>query len=181
MARHRYVKGKTVETVHGDINYFSESNIVDNGQFVNHTGKQNGIFYTDENSDITVNDLVVDGYWSDSRNNKITKALLGETVRFHIETKNVPNKINLLIRVYEWNRINNIRLGSIKSVTILNNTGYFEFYLNKKYWKKLLKNTGEGYSSPRKWDSKFSWKKPIKFTICHREENSIRSLSSRLS
>lgn len=37
------------------------------------------------------------------------------------------------------------------------------------------------YSSPRKWDSKFSWKKPIKFTICHREENSIRSLSSRLS
>ena len=122
MARHKYVKGKTVETVHGDINYFSESNIVDNGQFVNHTGKQNGIFYTDENSDITVNDLVVDGYWSDSRNNKITKALLGETVRFHIETKNVPNKINLLIRVYEWNRINNIRLGSIKSVTILNNT-----------------------------------------------------------
>ena len=37
------------------------------------------------------------------------------------------------------------------------------------------------YSSPRKSDSKFSWKKPIKFTICHREENSIRSLSSRLS
>ncbi|WP_434978722.1 class I SAM-dependent methyltransferase [Daejeonia sp. YH14] len=39
----------------------------------------------------------------------------------------------------------------------------------------------EDYSSPQKSDSKFNWKKPIKFTICHREENSIHSLSSRLS
>ena len=45
----------------------------------------------------------------------------------------------------------------------------------------IVESAAEVYSSPRKWDSKFSWKKPIKFTICHREENSIRSLSSRLS
>lgn len=144
MARYRFVRGKTVETVYGDINYISESEIVDNGLFVNHEGKQNGNFYGNNNSNITIDDLIVDGYWTDLNNNKITKALLGETVRFHIKTKEVPNNTNILTRVYEWNRLNSIKLGNLKTVTIVNNKGYFEFYLNKKYWKSLLKNLGEG-------------------------------------
>ncbi len=40
---------------------------------------------------------------------------------------------------------------------------------------KLKLFNKEKYSSPRKSDSKFNWKKPIKFTICHREE--LRSTS----
>jgi hypothetical protein len=100
MGRNRFVKGKTVEIVHGDINYISESDIVDNGIFVNHEGNKNGNFYGNENSEIIIDDLIIDGYWTDLKNNKITKSLLGETVRFHIVTKNVPDNINLLIKVY---------------------------------------------------------------------------------
>ena len=112
--------------------------------FVNHEGKKNGNFYGSDDLDLTIDDLILDGFWTDLKNNKITKALLGETVRFHINTKNVPNDTNLLVRVYEWNRINNIKLGNLKSTTIIDNKGFIEFFLNKKTWKKLLKNTGDG-------------------------------------
>lgn len=167
MTRYRFVKGKTKEIVHGDINYISESDIVDNGQFVNHVGNENGNFYGNASSDVIIDDLIKDGYWTDLKNNKITKALLGETVRFHIKTKNVPDNITLLVRVYEWNRINNIKLGSLKSVTIINNTGYFDFFLNKKYWKKLLKSVGEGkelelYSKITGWGSSIEKGKYLK-------------------
>lgn len=143
MARIRYVKGKVTELVHGDINYISESNIVDNAMFINHDGKKNGNFYENENSG-TIDDIIIDGYWTDLNDNKIEKAILGETVRFHIKTNNVSNNTNFLIRVYEWNRINDIKLGSVKTITIIDNKGYFEFYLNKKAWKNLLKSIGEG-------------------------------------
>lgn len=143
MARIRYVKGKVTELIHGDINYISESAIVDNAMFVNHNGGENGIFYGNENSN-TIDNIIIDSYWTDLNDNKITKAILGETVKFHIKTHNVPNNTNFLVRVYEWSRINDTKLGTIKAITIIDNKGYFEIYLNKKAWKNLLKSTGEG-------------------------------------
>ena len=75
MARIRYVKGKATELIHGDIHYISESDIVDNAMFVNHNGGENGIFYGNENSN-TIDNIIIDSYWTDLNDNKITKAIL---------------------------------------------------------------------------------------------------------
>lgn len=143
MSRTRIVKGKITEIVHGDITEISAKHIEDNGLFVNNIAKGK-IHYQDIKGDKTIDDYIIDGYWTDLQDNKITKALLGETVRFHITTKNVPNDITMLVQVYEWNRVDNTRLGNINIITIYGNTGYFDFKLNKKKWKELLKNTAEG-------------------------------------
>ncbi len=42
---------------------------------------------------------IIRGYWTDEDDNKITEALIGETVKFHIETKDIPNgdKIEMIL------------------------------------------------------------------------------------
>lgn len=44
MSRNRFVRGKTRETVHGDINYISESDIVDMACLLIMKGKRMEIF-----------------------------------------------------------------------------------------------------------------------------------------
>ena len=34
---------------------------------------------------------IIKGYWTDENNNRITEAVIGEIVKFHIETKDIPN------------------------------------------------------------------------------------------
>lgn len=42
---------------------------------------------------------LIRGYWTDEKDNVITEALIGETVKFHVETKDIPDggKIELLL------------------------------------------------------------------------------------
>ncbi|MFV0531971.1 MAG: hypothetical protein ACK5MD_11125 [Flavobacteriales bacterium] len=42
---------------------------------------------------------ILKGYWTDENDNKITEALIGETVKFHVETKDIPNgkKIEMIL------------------------------------------------------------------------------------
>ena len=42
---------------------------------------------------------IIRGYWTDEDDNKITEALIGETVKFHIETKDIPDgeKIEMIL------------------------------------------------------------------------------------
>lgn len=44
----------------------------------------------------------VKGWWTDNKNKSITKAHIGDTIRFHIETKDIPDGEEITFTVYDW-------------------------------------------------------------------------------
>ena len=87
----------------------------------------------------------VTGYWTDLKDKKIEKAILGETVRFHIiGTTNIPDGIKVLVQVYEWNLLINTKLGERKDITFKDNQGHLDIFLDQEKWEKLLDDPGEG-------------------------------------
>lgn len=47
-------------------------------------------------------DYFVKGWWSDKNDTPITKAHVGDTIKFHIETKNIPDNGEVTFTVYDW-------------------------------------------------------------------------------
>lgn len=47
-------------------------------------------------------DYFVKGWWSDKNDTPITKAHVGDTLRFHLETKNIPDNEEVTFTVYDW-------------------------------------------------------------------------------
>ncbi len=80
-------------------------------------------------------------YWTDLKNNKITNAVLGDLVRFHIEKTGIKREV-FDVKVYEENFFLDEKIDELE-VEINKNKGYFEFRLQND-WEKKLKKTGEG-------------------------------------
>ena len=51
---------------------------------------------------------IIKGWWTDDGNNKITEARIGDTVRFHIVTKNINDGEILNLTIRDWDGILNI-------------------------------------------------------------------------
>jgi len=44
----------------------------------------------------------IDGWWSDEKDNPIRNAYVGQTIKFHITTINIPNGEEISFDVYDW-------------------------------------------------------------------------------
>lgn len=97
-----------------------------------------------------INQYIEQVYWTSAKptgNNDIPigKALLGEKVYLAIKTKNIPNNIVFLVRIYEYNKVTKNKRLFDTDVIIKNNFGATkELDLEKsEKWLDLLKETGE--------------------------------------
>lgn len=50
-----------------------------------------GIYFGEPQEPTTGGKYIIKGYWTDEKDNRITEALLGETVKFHVETQDIPD------------------------------------------------------------------------------------------
>lgn len=78
---------------------------------------------------------IIDGQWTDNNNNSITKTILGDKVRFHIETKNI-DKGTLKLTLRDWDgklNIDDYPKGAPKNITINSNKGFIEFIIPKDW------------------------------------------------
>jgi len=66
-------------------------------------------------------------YWTDLKDNIITKAVLGDLVRLHIETKGTKEE-KIEVKIYEENRLMDKKFDT-KKIELKDNKGYFEFRL----------------------------------------------------
>jgi len=90
---------------------------------------------------ILVNQYFVKGWWTDANNKPITKANVGDVVRFHIATKNIPDGDEVAIEIMDWDgmmirddKVNIIirgNSGKFNAIKIKDNKGYFEWKTGK--------------------------------------------------
>ena len=94
-------------------------------------------------------DMISQVYWTTVKPTgndvPISKALLGEKVYLAVKTKNVPNSIAMLVRIYEYNKITKSKKLFDEDVVIRNNFGATKALNLEKSekWLDLLKETGE--------------------------------------
>ncbi|MFV0531423.1 MAG: hypothetical protein ACK5MD_08280 [Flavobacteriales bacterium] len=79
----------------------------------------------------------IKGWWTDKNDKEIKEAKIGDTIRFHVQTQNVPNGDNITFYVYDWDglKIVSDKLGLVKAgtsqpateITINGNRGFIEW------------------------------------------------------
>lgn len=47
----------------------------------------------------------VKGWWTDKNDNAITKARIGDTIRFHIETRNIPKNDKFIFKIIDYDGV----------------------------------------------------------------------------
>lgn len=84
------------------------------------------------------------GWWTDKEDNPISKALLSDLVRFHIETTGIPSgsKVNLTI-MDDDGVLNPDDKITTSSITINNNKGYAELKLDRSWQKHIKDDSGK--------------------------------------
>lgn len=94
-------------------------------------------------------DMISQVYWTTVKPTgndvPISKALLGEKVYLAVKTKNIPNSIAMLVRIYEYNKITKSKKLFDEDLVIRNNFGATKALNLEKSekWLDLLKETGE--------------------------------------
>ncbi|MFV0345385.1 MAG: hypothetical protein ACK5IQ_03940 [Bacteroidales bacterium] len=75
---------------------------------------------------------ILKGWWINNENNSIKKALLTDTVRFHVQTKDIPNNETVKIEILDEDSIPLISDDRITSskLNIINNQGFVDIDLN---------------------------------------------------
>lgn len=103
MSRIRIVKGDITKITGGKYKIFAKDDI----EF--HSNKQviqnakEGIFHREpEKPNEIKTDYIIKGEWRDNKNNLITKAKVGEHVKFCIETKNIPTNTPIKVELKEF-------------------------------------------------------------------------------
>jgi len=81
------------------------------------------------------------GCWTDSEDNSITKALLGETVRFHITTENAQDGDEVFLTIYDKDLISDDKISETK-VIISGNKGYVDIKLEESWIKFIEDDNG---------------------------------------
>ncbi|WP_264551495.1 hypothetical protein [Flavobacterium sp. N2038] len=107
MSRIRLVGGTITKTTGGDHNMYSDGNIVFNsGQAVTETS-DTGIKYGDPKEapkKKLISLFFIKGWWTNENNELIAEALLGDIVKFHLETKNIPDGDIVSMTLYDDDR-----------------------------------------------------------------------------
>lgn len=109
MTRIRIVGGQLIETTGGDYNIYTKENIVYSAATtITETGVESGVSYGNPEKAPPLKEYILKGWWSDNKNNPIKEALIGDTIRFHIETKDIPDGDTVQFTVYDWDGMFNI-------------------------------------------------------------------------
>src|SRR6218665_836812 len=112
-----------------------------------------GNHFLDDWEEIPAGKYFVKGWWTNDKDVAITKAYVGDTIRFHLQTKDIPNGEEVLFTIYDWDglKIMNDKLTLIdkdtlqesNKIKIQNNEGYIE-WTTRKGTLSLLEEFGEG-------------------------------------
>lgn len=85
---------------------------------------------------------ILNGWWTDELDNPIHKALLSDIVRFHIETRGIPNERQVEISIMDDDGVFNLDDEiTTSSITINSNEGYVEIKLNRT-WSHHIDSDG---------------------------------------
>lgn len=102
MSKETFVGGDIIEFIGGkDLSYAKEE-IINIGSQVIQNGKETGVSYgTNRKAPERETKYIVKGEWRDTENKIITKAKVGDYVQFCIETKGIPEKKNVKLKLRE--------------------------------------------------------------------------------
>jgi len=89
---------------------------------------------------------ILRGYWTDTNNKLIWKTYFGQTVKFHIVTRNIANGSILKLQVYENGGVKDTRIGSEKSVTVNENKAILDFYIRRD-WESLIQSGADTFDA----------------------------------
>lgn len=64
--------------------------------------------YVDNWEEIAVGTHFIKGWWTDDKDKPIKKAYIGDTIRFHLETKDIKDGEEVNFTVYDWDGILNL-------------------------------------------------------------------------
>ncbi len=120
---------------------------------VDHTGKayigislEVSSSFNDLEGDSTAPSLE-EGWWSPDKEGekKLNKAKLGDTVFFHVRTKNIDKEtIKLTLRDWDdWINKDDYPKGGPKSITISSNKGFIEFTIPEKWGENIIEDYGD--------------------------------------
>lgn len=134
MTRIRNVGGKITEYTGGNEVIFAKESIVYNAtgpiSFTSDKGLKFGKPKTPP-----AGKYFIKGWWTDSKDKSIKKAYIGETIRFHIKTKDIPDGEVISFNVYDWDgmlnpddKVNLVISGrEYNKVKITGNKGFIEW------------------------------------------------------
>ena len=136
MTRIRNVGGKITEYTGGNEIMYAKESIVYNAtgpiSFTSDTALKFGKPKTP-----SAGKFFVKGWWTDSKDKPIKKAYIGDTIRFHIKTKDVPDGEYVMFNVYDWDgmlnpddKVNLVIAGTnteYNKIKITGNKGYIEW------------------------------------------------------
>jgi len=140
--------------------FFSESETyLENFDNISHNSGTKVIYTADQNhyldhwEEIPAGNYFVKGWWTDEKDQPITKAYVGDTVRFHLQTKDIQNGEEVLFTIYDWDGLkimndkltltNKNTLQELNKIKIQNNLGFIEWKTGKGILN-LLEEFGEG-------------------------------------
>ena len=138
MTRTRIVGGKITETTGGNYNIYTKESIVYSAaSTISETGVESGVSYGSPEKAPPLKKNIIKGWWTDNKNNPIKEALIGDTIRFHIETKDIPDGENVTFTIYDWDGMLNIddkvdlvisgTTSEANKIKITGNKGYVEW------------------------------------------------------
>lgn len=140
MTKTRIVGGKLIETTGGDYNIYTKESIVYSAATtITETGVESGVSFGNPEKAplIEIRKYFVKGWWTDSKDKPIKKAVIGDTIRFHIETKDIPDGENITFTIYDWDgklflddKVNLVISGTsteANKIKISGNKGYVEW------------------------------------------------------
>lgn len=140
--------------------FVSESETyLENFNTISHNSGTKVIYNADENhfledwEEIPPGKYFVKGWWTNDKNAVIKSAYVGDTIRFHLQTKDIPNGEEVLFTIYDWDglKIMNDKLKltdkdtlqESNKIKIQNNEGFIEWTTGKGTLS-LLEEFGEG-------------------------------------
>ncbi|HEX8576532.1 MAG TPA: hypothetical protein VF677_09590 [Flavobacterium sp.] len=132
----RIVGGKYTKEIEGDYTIWTNNYTINSGGKISFTSDQEIIFGSPPPPP-PAGRYFVKGWWSDKNNKPITKAYVGNIIRFHIETKDIPDGKEVTFIVYDWDgmlnaddKVNLVIIGTgteYNKVKITGNKGFIEW------------------------------------------------------
>ncbi|MBE8726763.1 hypothetical protein [Flavobacterium hungaricum] len=93
--------------------------------------------YLDHWEEIPAGKYFIKGWWTNDKNVQIKNAYVGDVIRFHVQTKDIPDGEEIIFTIYDWDglkilndklKLSNINTSQeINKIKIQGNTGFLEW------------------------------------------------------